>query len=95
MCFTKCPMSVQWILWSVRITASAEENSLKWKNNLNSGFNYNPLIEWANENDIWSVNIVCAHCKAFMWKSKSASLCCSSGKLWLDPIFPPPELLNH
>ena len=41
---------------NVRITSRVEQNSLRWKNKLNNSFKKNPLIDYANLNDIGSVS---------------------------------------
>ena len=51
------------------VTAMAEQNFLRWKNKLNSGFSYNPLIDYASGTDIGPMNTVCPHCKALKWKT--------------------------
>ena len=45
----------------------AEQNVSRWKIKLNFGFNYNPLINYANETGIQSMSIVCPHCNALEW----------------------------
>ena len=62
--------------------------TLRWNAKLNSGFNYNPVINYANETDIGLPSMVCPlpHCKALKWKNESHGLCCSC-LLYTSPVF--------
>lgn len=46
----------------LKVTVRAGQKFLRWKK-LNSGFNSNPLFNYANETDIGLMNIICSHCK--------------------------------
>ena len=51
--------------------------TLRWNVKLNSGFNYIPVINFANETDIVLPSMVCQHCKALKLKNESHGLCLS------------------
>ena len=53
------------------------------------------VINYANEADIGLPSMVSPHCKSLKWKNESHGLCCSAGKMRLDPILPPPEPVSY
>ncbi|KAF0304451.1 hypothetical protein FJT64_023748 [Amphibalanus amphitrite] len=40
-------------------------------------------------------NTVCPHCGALLWREERATLCCSGGKVNIDPLPAPPPLLRE
>ena len=58
-----------------------------------------PLIlsgaQVVNSNDIGAMDRPCASCGALRWAGERASLCCSGGKVHLDPLPAPPPFLRH
>ena len=58
-----------------------------------------PLIlsggQVVNSNDIGAMDRPCASCGALRWEGERASLCCSGGKVHLDPLPAPPPFLRH
>ncbi|XP_044597579.1 uncharacterized protein LOC123274154 [Cotesia glomerata] len=68
-----------------------QRQKLFWKDKINSGYSYNPLIDYKKESYIGQMSIICPDCKALKFKGESKGLCCSSGKVTLDPVVDPPE----
>ena len=50
--------------------------TLRWNAKLNSGFNYNPVINYANETDIGLPSMVCPHCKVLSGKMNHMDYVC-------------------
>ncbi|XP_043468040.1 uncharacterized protein LOC122502180 [Leptopilina heterotoma] len=66
----------------------------KWQEKVNSGFSYNPLIEYSQAANIGNMDNVCNHCRALRWTNESKGICCSSRKISLPPILEAPEPLR-
>ena len=45
--------------------------------------------------DVGRRDVQCPHCGALLWRSERATLCCSGGKVQLQPLPPPPPLLRE
>ena len=52
-----------------------------WKDQLNSGFLYNPHTNYKQGSNIGQMSIICSDYKALKFKGESKGLCCSSGKV--------------
>ncbi|XP_069968669.1 uncharacterized protein [Bactrocera oleae] len=76
-----------------QIRKTTGRNSL-WQGKYNSGFEYDPNVSYSTEAEIGSMTDVCKYCKALKWKEESTGICCSGGKVRLDPIEQPPEPLQ-
>ena len=53
-----------------------------------AAFNYDPAIK---SQDIPSISITCSHCQAKKWKTEAPAICCSNGKVKLQPLKTPPS----
>lgn len=73
-----------------------ENYNLPWKTKENAAFNYNPSVNYENDSciNIGSMSVVCNHCQALKWKGETSGMCCSNGKVKLDPLTEPPEPLK-
>ncbi|GFR04448.1 DDE_Tnp_IS1595 domain-containing protein [Trichonephila clavata] len=67
--------------------------NIAWREKYNSGFNYDTQINYSAASEIGPMNVCCNYCKALRWKDESKGIWCSSGKVRLDSIQKPPELL--
>ncbi|KAJ8723199.1 hypothetical protein PYW08_003111 [Mythimna loreyi] len=65
-----------------------------WLNKEGSGFIYNVAINYAAHGDIGALEEVCAHCQARKWKGEPKGMCCASGKVRLECMQDPPDLLR-
>ncbi|KAL0860565.1 hypothetical protein ABMA27_009936 [Loxostege sticticalis] len=71
-----------------------EPEDLPWISKERSGFCYNPYILYSNETFVGSMSEVCPHCRAFKWKGESKGMCCSDGKVRLEPFLQPQQPLK-
>ncbi|KAL0882000.1 hypothetical protein ABMA27_001749 [Loxostege sticticalis] len=71
-----------------------EPEELPWISKERSGFCYNPYILYSNETFVGSMSEVCPHCRAFKWKGESKGMCCSDGKVRLEPFLQPQQPLK-
>ncbi|XP_043242049.1 uncharacterized protein LOC122391808 [Amphibalanus amphitrite] len=44
--------------------------------------------------DVGRREVECLHCRALLWRAERATLCCSGGKVQLEPVPPPPPRLR-
>ncbi|CAH0663696.1 unnamed protein product [Spodoptera exigua] len=83
-----------------QLSTSDEESTVydieeqPWLNKEGSGFMYNVAINYAAYGNIGALEEVCAHCQARKWKGKPNGMCCASGKVRLDSMQDPPDLLR-
>ncbi|XP_053592995.1 uncharacterized protein LOC103575583 [Microplitis demolitor] len=71
-----------------------QRRNIRWQSKLNSGFSYDPSINYKQESDVGPMTKVCNYCNALKWVGESVGLCCSSGKIRLTPLLEPPEPLK-
>ncbi|XP_065356368.1 uncharacterized protein LOC135950766 [Calliphora vicina] len=73
-----------------------ERQPISWRVKLNSAFEYNPEINYEKDKiiDLGKMSHRCSYCNALKWKEESVGLCCSSGKVQLDPLEKLPDLLD-
>ncbi|KAH9630148.1 hypothetical protein HF086_004854 [Spodoptera exigua] len=82
-----------------QLSTSDEESTVydieeqPWLNKEGSGFMYNVAINYAAYGNIGALEEVCAHCQARKWKGEPNGMCCASGKVRLDSMQDPPDLL--
>lgn len=59
------------------------------------GFNYKPSFDYSctTEATIGKMNFICPYCQAFKFENEAPGMCCSNGKIGLDPLVSPPEPL--
>ncbi|KAJ8730634.1 hypothetical protein PYW08_002047 [Mythimna loreyi] len=65
-----------------------------WLNKEGSGFIYNVAINYAAHGDIGALEEVCAHSQALKWKGEPKGMCFASGKVRLECMQDPPDLLR-
>lgn len=71
-----------------------EPEELSWLPKEGSGLTYNPLIKYADDTNIGRMTEICQFCNALKWNGEANGMCCSAGKIRLDPILEPPEPLK-
>ncbi|XP_053595538.1 uncharacterized protein LOC128667851 [Microplitis demolitor] len=71
-----------------------QRRNIRWQSKLNSGFSYDPSINYKQESDVGPMTKVCNYCNALKWVGESVGLYCSSGKIRLTPLLEPPEPLK-
>ena len=62
----------------------------------NAAFNYDPETRY-NQHPVVKIgkmDSTCLFCRALKWKSETPGMCCSSGKVKLEPLLLPPEPLK-
>ena len=66
-----------------------------WVAKLNDAFSYDCTLAYELNPSltIGRISECCQFCSALKWKHESPGMCCSSGKVRLPPILPPPEPL--
>lgn len=69
---------------------------LIWKTIENSGFNYNPELNYETEKSVLlgPMANICKFCKAKKWKDEPPGICCNNGKVKLPHIEKYPEPLH-
>uniref|UniRef100_A0A8D8YMS1 ATP-dependent DNA helicase n=2 Tax=Cacopsylla melanoneura TaxID=428564 RepID=A0A8D8YMS1_9HEMI len=82
-------------LENVRRT-TGRRRSNTWAGKERSAFGYDRNFDYESDRTvhIGSMSSVCDQCGAKKWKDESKGLCCSSGKVKLEPLFSPPEPLK-
>jgi hypothetical protein len=70
--------------------------ALTWASLNRLTFEYDPEIDYSSHELIMigSMDQKCQHCHAFKYEGESVGLCCTSGKISLPPLKPPPETLK-
>ncbi|XP_039969003.1 uncharacterized protein LOC120780825 [Bactrocera tryoni] len=58
------------------------------------GFHYDPDCDYSLHGAIGPMDIICTHCNAAKFRGETAGMCCSSGKVKLPALEPPPEPLH-
>lgn len=58
------------------------------------GFHYDPDCDYSLHGNIGAMDIICPHCNAAKFRGETAGMCCSSGKVKLPALEPPPEPLH-
>ncbi|XP_043474431.1 uncharacterized protein LOC122506366 [Leptopilina heterotoma] len=78
-----------------RDTERHERSNLRqWQNRFESGFFYDPLINYNEVANIGLMSNVCNFCSALKWVNEAKGMCCSSGKIILPALLDPPEPLR-
>lgn len=79
-----------------------ERRQIPWKVKAHSGMAYDPEVTYETDStlSLGTMSNKCQYCNALMWKEETSGMCCSSGKVQLLPLEPPPEplhslLMNH
>lgn len=77
-----------------RQRTSASARGCFW---LKAGFNYDPAYDYANHPNmiIGNMDKVCRFCGAKKWAGEAPGLCCSGGKVRLQPLADPPDVLKN
>lgn len=78
----------------VATTTSVTHQNVLWQKKTNSGFHYDPAIDYAKAAYLGPMDHICAHCKAFKFKFEPKGLCCLDGKVKLPNISPPPPYVQ-
>ena len=73
------------------LTTTARNRILAYSNR--SAFNYNPQLNYVQQNSIQigAMNETCSKCFAKKWVDEADGMCCASGKVILPNIEEPPE----
>ncbi|XP_049317009.1 uncharacterized protein LOC125779782 [Bactrocera dorsalis] len=58
------------------------------------GFLYDPDCDYSLHGAIGAMDIICTHCNAAKFRGETVGMCCSSGKVKLPALEPPPEPLQ-
>ncbi|XP_039969017.1 uncharacterized protein LOC126764705 [Bactrocera neohumeralis] len=58
------------------------------------GFHYNFDCDYSQHGAIGPMDIICTHCNAAKFRGETAGMCCSSSKVKLPALEPPPEPLH-
>lgn len=67
------------------------------RNNLvGSAFTYDRTFDYSSHRfvAIGAMNHVCEHCRSIKFKNETPGLCCASGKVTLEALNPPPDILR-
>ncbi|XP_054275666.1 uncharacterized protein LOC128994867 [Macrosteles quadrilineatus] len=75
-------------------TRHAHRNLIYWQNQHNSGFLYDPHINYSQAANIGEFNKACRFCNALTWEKEPPGICCASGKVSIAPILEAPEPLR-
>lgn len=79
------------------IQSRYRENTIKsvWRSKLLSGLAYDPDIDYGTDSSVvlGSMTYKCQWCNALKWKDETPGMCCSAGKVQLEPFKQLPEPL--
>jgi len=84
-------------LENVRVRTS-NRRSNEWLQDLKrAAHNYNPRISYHHHKNvtIGELELICPHCSAYKWKGEPPGMCCSNGKVKLQPLQHPPDPLAN